>query len=613
MPVQPPRGWGAEQWAKLRQSCLRMAEKIQEHEPLTFDELGSREMCMGWGAPPPPSATGQLLPPPPPPLRVPPVSQPTPVPETPPQSSIGGAAITTASAVDPVIGPFGTPFPGGGGDACTGSPPVQPPDVAADVSPAENAELLNQGLWVFDKQGTVSAQTPLNVFWCPSGSTNPLPGCGTNRLTDTQVAFDQIAQRWLVTTLSVAPDSTGNLYFAVSDTSSAAGTWTLYAYPNVCSFPAGATTPDPDQPDLGYNANWIVIDVLCGNAGTGGFGEDNILTVPHDSITGSTLPPSLTWGIQQSNFFAERPSRDIGAASAPDSYPDVFLVSSQVPSGSYPYVIVQEIGPSTSNPPPITGPGSRGGTVQSPGVGVAGGYAVTPIAQPGCSPSSNCAITVPDGARIKSVILQEGNDGNHYLMTSFMAEDQADQTAQSLYFLGEVETFASQPQWNEWWVGGWSQSNAWGTYPTVTMDKDLDIAWTFETFGPNNNPYPNWYIAKGFAPPGASYVSPPLLGDGIEGSASSGGAFTGQTSCNGSNPQPRWGDYVSTVWDPDFSSPSGETGAFWTVQEYTTGGSDQSTNGGVDPVWWSVLGKGAKGGRRCRKHTHHIRPSIGGG
>jgi hypothetical protein len=26
-----------------------------------------------------------------------------------------------------------------------------------------------------------------------------------------------------------------------------------------------------------------------------------------------------------------------------------------------------------------------------------------------------------------------------------------------------------------------------------------------------------------------------------------------------------------------------------------------------------VLGKGAKGGRRCRKHTHHIRPSIGGG
>ena len=33
---------------------------------------------------------------------------------------------------------------------------------------------------------------------------------------------------------------------------------------------------------------------------------------------------------------------------------------------------------------------------------------------------------------------------------------------------------------------------------------------------------------------------------------------------------------------------------------------------GVDPVWWTELGR-AEGGRRCPKHTHHTRPSIGGG
>jgi len=480
------------------------------------------------------------------------------------------------SSANPAIGPFGTPFAGGDGDACTGSPPIQPPDIAADVSPAENVELLNEGLWVFDKQGNLSVQSSLNSFWCPAGSTNPLPGCGTNSLTDTQIAFDQIAQRWLATTLSeTSNQTTGNLYFAASNTSSAAGTWTLYAYANVCSFPGGTLSTYPDQPTLGYNGNWVVIDVLCGVFG-GSFGKDNILTITHGSISGSTLPTSLAWGIQQSNYGAQRPSRDIGATSASDSYPDVLLVSSQVPSGSsLPYVVVQQIAPSTSNPPPITGPGPSGATIQSPGQGVAGNYGLTPAAQPGCAPSSNCAVILGD-ARIDNVALQKGNDGNHYLMTSFMAEDQADQTAQALWFLGKAETFASQTsQWNTWYVGGWS--NAWGTYPTVIMDPDLDVAFTFETFGPNTNSYPNWYVAKGFVPPGLSYQSPPLLGYGILYSAVSSGAFMGQTSCPGSgNPAPRWGDYVSTLWDPNFSSPN-ESDAFWTVQEFTTGGSNQST------------------------------------
>jgi hypothetical protein len=95
-----------------------------------------------------------------------------------PQSSAGAVVQPGALSSDPpTIGPFGTPFAGGGGDACTGSPPIQPPDVAADVSPAENVELLNEGLWVFDKQGNLSVP-PISLanFWCPSGSANPLPG-----------------------------------------------------------------------------------------------------------------------------------------------------------------------------------------------------------------------------------------------------------------------------------------------------------------------------------------------------------------------------------------------------------------------------------------------------
>jgi hypothetical protein len=154
-----------------------------------------------------------------------------------------------------------------------------------------------------------------------------------------------------------------------------------------------------------------------------------------------------------------------------------------------------------------------------------------------------------------------------------MAEDSPDQTTQALWYAGQAESFAtSTPKWDNWWVGGWSQSNAWATYPTITMDKDLDVAYTFETFGPNYPAYPNWYTAKAFQP--NQNYSDPLLGLGIVDSASSTGEYFPEIICGA--PATRWGDYVTTVWDPNFSSPN-ESDSFWTVPEYTTGQSNEST------------------------------------
>jgi hypothetical protein len=416
--------------------------------------------------------------------------------------------------------------------------------------------------------------TSLSDFWCPSGSSNPLPGCGTtNSLTDTQIAFDQIAQRWLATTISVG-NTSGDLHLAASNTSSAAGTWTLYAYQNVCSFPTGTSTTKPDQSVLGYNGNWVVVDVLCATP-TGVFGNDNILTIPHSQIAETTLPQTLSWGIQQASTFAARPTGDIGATSASDSYPDVFLVSAKAGCGSSsePCMSVQEIGPSTSNPPPITGAGPGGAILTSPAMGAtADSFVLTNAAQPYCSPTSNCSVSLGT-SEITSAVLQKGNDGNHYLLSSFMAEDSPDQTTQALWYAGQAETFpTSTPRWDAWWVGGWSQSNACATYPTITMDKDFDIAYTFETFGPNYDAYPNWYTAKAFQP--NQNYSDPMLGLGILDSAASTGEYFPEIVCGA--PATRWGDYVTTVWDPNFSSPN-ESDSFWTVQEYTTGGSNEST------------------------------------
>lgn len=50
MPAEPPRGWGAEQWTAMRNSCIRTAQKILAGQPLTPDDLSDREVCMTYGA-----------------------------------------------------------------------------------------------------------------------------------------------------------------------------------------------------------------------------------------------------------------------------------------------------------------------------------------------------------------------------------------------------------------------------------------------------------------------------------------------------------------------------------------------------------------------------------
>ncbi len=117
IPVKPPRGWGAEQWRKLRAGCLHISQKVYKHQPLTLNEVHADEMCMDM-APPPPSATGVIPPgenvlPPPPPTGPSPQSMPTPVPGILPQSSATGIAAQAASASAPVVGPFGNPISGG--------------------------------------------------------------------------------------------------------------------------------------------------------------------------------------------------------------------------------------------------------------------------------------------------------------------------------------------------------------------------------------------------------------------------------------------------------------------------------------------------------------------
>jgi hypothetical protein len=497
LPEITPPGWNQDIWDRTRAQCNELAAKGRAHQAITEREqsvaAGCRALNLNFNYPQQGAAPGSYQS----------SEYPTPAPITvttpTPQSGLQG--FTIPQSVLSAVGPSGLSFPGGGEDACANGS-QQPPDVSADVSSTQAVEFLNgSGLYVFDKSGSLQAGYPISqaIFW---STNNP----GTNQLTDTQIAFEPLGQRWLATVMSVtAAQDNGDLYFAFTANSSATG-WNSYKFPNICST-GQPMFPFPDQPIVGYNQAWIAIDLQCftsGNASGSASSLDQLVLIPHSVLMLATPPTSLACGqpivpngpsviCKSPPFFGARPSRDVAA----DGTKNLFLVGSVVDISGHVQSKVQVTTVDASGN--FIGPSPSGGILLSPGNGN-NAAPLTLAPQGTCDATSTCEIRLGD-SRIENVVLQKGNDGNHYLLSSFHTGSFPRNVAQALYFIGQVESFAtSAPKWNTTSV--LSGPNTWIAYPTISMDDDLDVAVAYTTFSANSFISPAWAMSKGFASDG---------------------------------------------------------------------------------------------------------------
>ena len=412
---------------------------------------------------------------------------------------------------------------------------------------------MNNGFWVFDKQGNVKTYQNLLNFW---GITNP----GGAALTDTQIAYDRSASLWYATTIEV---NTNKILFAVSKGPDATILpWNFFSFSNPCP-----GNEDVDQPILGYSKDWVATEYQCAfttgpNKGYLDTNSDQVVFIKHSSLAQN--PPSVgSAAPTPAPFFGARPSRDVANSG---SQP-LFLVGS-APFGAntgMPYVQVAQVTVDASGNPKVAGFGSSSTFVTSPTVGVLGNAGPQPVHQKGCTPFTSCDIKMHD-SRIDSVYVQTGNDGNHYLLTAFDFADSTNSTTQSLFFVGKIDTFSSgSPAWN---TASFDSASVSYGYPTIAMDKDLLVSYTYTAFDPTKYITPNWNAARGFNPTNGQW--PNVLGYGAIPGAASLGTYTGDPT----QATQRWGDYMTTVWDPTIGTPRG---GFWTVQEYSPGGPIEST------------------------------------
>jgi hypothetical protein len=485
---------------------------------------------------------------------------------------------------------FAGPFSSFLGEDLNANTPGQgePPDVSADVSSSQNVEFINNiGLAVWNKPALpvpspapTPAITDPVTFWCGSNGVNgqPLLGCSSGietagNLTDTQVGYDASLGRWIATELVRDPnDGIGFIYLAASAGSQASG-WEKWSDDACLVNPA---LPVSDQPLLGWSNNVIIIDIVCATSVENPlFGPDELHIIPNTSITSSA--PSLPLAVQ-----APCPKM-VPARDEQGSFSSAYLLAPIVPGPGDPAGNVALCAPNIGNTEPyvVEYTATTAGVFGSGGACMAGA-SCTPVStspqwgnpgfftvldnakQLGCS-TADCEILVGD-ARITAAQIRPSSIGSSTSQSPVLVGGFAtgidvtgsSDESQNLWFIQNVSTGS--------WLNKISEAGGgdWFAYPTIAIDNDQDLYLGGTHFSAGIYPETNWQAYEGIG------TGQTLVANGV--TEISGGTYTGDPD----ESFQRWGDYNTMIYDPLARPPGGE-GSWWSVEEISQGGSDEST------------------------------------
>ncbi len=164
-------------------------------------------------------------------------------------------------------------FPGmNSNDTLTG---LEPPDTHAAVGAAHVVEVVNTAIAMYNKDGSVARDAEeFTAFFAPDLV------AGDQFLFDPVVAYDEMADRWVLGVLSAATASAAetDLLYAVSDTSDPTGAWSEQHRIDFHD-----VSPDlfADYPKVGFNAD---AHVFTFNMFGGSYSNVDILSIEKNSV-----------------------------------------------------------------------------------------------------------------------------------------------------------------------------------------------------------------------------------------------------------------------------------------------------------------------------------------
>ena len=137
------------------------------------------------------------------------------------------------------------------------------PATSGAVSPDYVMTVLNSQVRIQTRLGTVRSTVSLGTFWGPAG--------GGSGITNPRAAYDTLSGRWIVTACVDARSTNSGLLIGVSQTSDPTGGWYLYRIPGESNIAIWL-----ERPSLGFNKDWIVVQVNVLNKTDDSFHHSNI-------------------------------------------------------------------------------------------------------------------------------------------------------------------------------------------------------------------------------------------------------------------------------------------------------------------------------------------------
>ena len=140
---------------------------------------------------------------------------------------------------------------------------VIPPDTHGAVGPNHLMVTLNSQVRIQNRSGAAIDTVSLNSFWSAVG--------GGSGVFDPKVLYDPYGGRWIFTACDDADSSSSAVLIGVSQTSDPTGNWNLFRIDG-----DAGNSVWVDYPSLGFNRDWIVVQVNMFNISNNMFNRTHI-------------------------------------------------------------------------------------------------------------------------------------------------------------------------------------------------------------------------------------------------------------------------------------------------------------------------------------------------
>jgi subtilisin-like proprotein convertase family protein len=426
---------------------------------------------------------------------------------------------------------------------------VIPPDTDGAVGLTRVMSGLNNNYRIQNKaSGAVLSTVSIDTFWSASG------GSG---FFDPKMLFDPINQRWIVVALSDSSSTNSSVVIGVSQTSDPSGSYFLFRVDADASNLNWA-----DFPSVGFNKNWVAVNVNMFSIGSGMYQNSKMLVVDYAQLRAGTFSGSFLTG----TGFCSSP------AATYSSTESTLYVVTHISSGGGSYSLDTVTG-SVGSPVYTAGTSkSRGLTWTQPG------GQILPQAAPlsgasVCSPP--CPLETQDSQVRGTPVVRDGSI--YYAQTIGLPSGGGLTHTAVLWTKLSVATGnVADGGLVEDATATSNNGGKWYAYPHIAVNQLGDIILGFSQFSSSQHPSAGYTYHD--HTDGAGTMRDPLI-------FKVGEDYYHKTFSGTRN---RWGDYSKAQVDP-----SNDTD-LWVLQEYAKArvGTDDGNTGSNSSrwgTWWSSI------------------------